>query len=263
MGKPYILRVSSQKGGVGKTVIATNLAAAIRALGFKVLIIDTDFTNPSVGVYLGLEDVNLGFREVVTGKVEPLRAIIPHYATGLSVIPGVITSKQFQPTKGQIDTTIRKLQNLNFDFVIVDTEPGYIIPQEFRMYDEAIIITTPEMSSCMSAVKLAHIYDREKLKHSLVVNRVKNKRYEISIEEIEEIYENRVEGILPEDETVPMSIAQHVPAYTMNRNSNFSKKIREVARVYSGRADVDEIEERDKPEKWGFFAFLSRIFHLR
>ncbi len=264
MAEPYIIRISSQKGGVGKTVIATNLAASIRALGYKVLIIDTDFTNPSVGVYLGIEDVNIGFREVVAGKADLHRAIVPHYASGLSVIPGVITSKQFQPTKAQIDSAIKKLQNLNFDFIIVDTEPGYIIPQEFKMYNEAIIVTTPEMSSCLSAVKLSHIYDREKLKHNLVVNRVKNKRYEISIGEIEEIYEDRVEAVLPEDETVPISIAQHIPAYNLNKRSAFGKGIGALARFYSGRATVEQTDTRDRTQKTGgFFAFLRRIFRMR
>jgi flagellar biosynthesis protein FlhG len=245
-------------------VVAINLAAAIKAMGFKVLLIDADFSNPSVGVYLGMEDVNIGYREVVLGRTEPQRAIIPHYATGLNVLPGTITTKQFMPTKSQLETLGHKLSKMNYDFIIVDTQPGLGFPEFFKRYNEAIIVTTPEMSACLSAVKLAHIYNTEKIKHSLVVNRVKNKRYEISIGEIEDIYENRVLGVLPEDEAVPISLAQHVPAYTLNRNSAFSKNIRNLARIYVGRADVGELEKSDRMVRGGgVIGFLKRLFRLQ
>ena len=165
MPNPFILRVSSQKGGVGKSVIATNLAAALKVLGYKVLLIDADFTNPSIGVYLGIEDVNIGFKEVLTNRTEIRRAIVPHYATGLSVIPGTISSKQFMPTKNQIDGAIIKLRQLNFDFIIIDTQPGFTVPETFKIYNEAIIVVTPDMTSVLSAVKLAHMYDNARVKH--------------------------------------------------------------------------------------------------
>src|SRR5208282_3013229 len=118
--------------------------------------------------------------------------------TGLGVLPGVITTKGFTPTKTQLDGIAPKLKKLNYDFIIVDTQPGSDMPEFFDAYDAAIIVTTPDMSSCLSAVKLAQIYDKWKIKHNLVVNRIRNKRYEISTPEIEEIYENRVGAALPE-----------------------------------------------------------------
>ena len=36
MGKPYLIRISSQKGGVGKTVVAVNFAAALQQMGKSV-----------------------------------------------------------------------------------------------------------------------------------------------------------------------------------------------------------------------------------
>ena len=52
LGKPYIIGISSQKGGVGKTTISVNLAVALKTLGYKVLLVDSDTTNPSVGSIL-------------------------------------------------------------------------------------------------------------------------------------------------------------------------------------------------------------------
>ena len=60
MEKPYLIRLSSTKGGVGKSVIAVNLAAALQMYGFKTLVVDMDTINPCVGLYLGIQDSSTG-----------------------------------------------------------------------------------------------------------------------------------------------------------------------------------------------------------
>ncbi len=264
MAEPYIIRISSQKGGVGKSIVAINFATSLKALGHKVLLIDSDFSNPSISVYLGLEDANIGYKEVFMGRVDPVRAIIPHSATGLSILPGTISARQFVPNRREVDALIPKIKRLNYDFIIVDTQPGYLAPEVLKMYGEALIVTTPEMSSLLAAIKLAHVYNKEQLRHNLVVNRVRNRKYELSISEIEEIYENRVVSVLPEDEIVPLSVADHIPAYSMNRRAQFSRAIGSMSRIYSGKAagSVAEKQGRDA-EGGGLLAFLRRLLGLR
>ena len=116
--------------------------------------------------------------------------------------------------------------------MIFDIAPGFVEGDLSSYYNEALILTTPEISACTSSLRLAHEYDQIKVKHNLVVNRIKNKRYEISISEIEEIYEKRIIGQIPEDEIVPASIAEHIPAYLISPSSKFSVSIRSIARNY-------------------------------
>ncbi|MGC8538211.1 MAG: ParA family protein [Candidatus Micrarchaeia archaeon] len=144
MGSPYMLRISSQKGGVGKTTIATNLASAIRLMGYKVLLIDGDFVNPSVGFQLGLEDINVGVRAVFRGRAKIPNAIAVHEPTGLHVLPGEITNRTFSPTDAEQNRIAEALHMTSYDFVIVDTSPGYTPEALLKHYDEAIIITSPE-----------------------------------------------------------------------------------------------------------------------
>lgn len=239
-GKPYIIRVSSQKGGVGKSTFAISFADALRTLGNRVLLVDADFINPSLGTYLGMEDVNIGFREVTLGKADIRKAIIPHAATGLHVLPGTIDPSEFRPTGRQVENVSKLLKEMSYDFIIIDTQPGVMNSDALRpeFYSEIIIVTTPELVSTISAVKLSKLCERQKLKNNLVLNRCRNKSYEISEEEIEEMYENKALGSLPEDDSVPVSIAQHIPAFSYHQASRFSRGIANIARVYSGRSGV-------------------------
>jgi MinD-like ATPase involved in chromosome partitioning or flagellar assembly len=260
LGNPYILGVSSQKGGVGKTTVSVNLAAALKSFNYKILLIDSDTTNPSIGFHMGLEKANIGYRDVLYGKAELEDAIAVHGSTGLHVLPGTINSKHFSPSQANIDKLGMKIKKGNYDFVIFDTAPGFVEEDLSRYYDEALILTTPEMSAATSSIRLAHRYDEVGVKHNMVVNRIKNKRYEISIGEIEEIYDKKLRGAIPEDEVVPISVSEHIPAYVISPNSKFATNIRGVARKYAS-GDLRLTTLSDKGE--GIVGFLKRLFRLR
>lgn len=261
--RPYIIRISSQKGGVGKTSVAVNLGVALGLLGYKVLLVDADTANPSVGVQLGMTQANIGYREVVSGKATLNSAMAMYSSSGLRVLPGTINPYSFIPGEKENRAFLKALGQTKHDFVIVDTSPGVSLSEPFSLYSEALLITTPEVSSCTAAIRLAHNYTAIKLRHNLVVNRVKNKNYEFGIDEIEDMYENRVIGVLPEDEAVPTSISQHIPAYLLNPRSAFSGGIRAIGRRYATRTEAVEIGVAERIPREGVFAFILRLLRLR
>ncbi len=238
MQKPYLIRVSSTKGGVGKSVIAINLSVALQLFGYKTLIVDSDIVNPSIGVYMGLADVNIGLVQALKRKIDIKRAIIPHMATGVHVLPGLVGSKYVSPTAVQLKSFFSALQRLEYDFIIVDTPPGIPFSEPIQYYDEALLITLPDEVSTISAVKMIRQYSKRGLKTSLIVNRVANRRYELSIREIESLCENKVTGILPEDDSVKVSIAEHIPLFLKSRNDPFSRSISGIGSVYASRSFV-------------------------
>ena len=183
MSSPYTIRIASQKGGVGKTTIAVNLATALTLTGHKVLIIDGDFVNPSVGIHLGIDEVNIGFRSVVLNKASYRNAIVVHNPSGMHVMPGEITARAYEPRTEQLRRLGEELRKSNYEFIIVDTPPGFAPEDALYVYDEAIIVATPDMSACTSAVRLAHIFNKNKIKHNLAINMIRNKRYELRSEE--------------------------------------------------------------------------------
>jgi MinD-like ATPase involved in chromosome partitioning or flagellar assembly len=262
---PRGIVVSSQKGGVGKTTIAVNLAAALNAAGYSVLLIDGDYANPSVGFHLGLENANIGLRAVLGGKASLQAATVVHNPTGLRVLPSEIRGEGLSAGHGQVRKLYRQLLASGYDYVILDMAPGPL-PQQllnvFRQWHgiEILLVLTPEMSACMSAVRLANIYDRLHIERRFVANKVTGRRYELRAQEMESAVGDRLLAELPEDEDVPISIANHIPAYVFYPRSPFTKSMRMLSMHYATGKEVEPIERPIRP---GFLAFILRLLGIR
>ncbi|MDE1869356.1 MAG: AAA family ATPase [Candidatus Micrarchaeota archaeon] len=238
MTSPYTVRISSQKGGVGKTTVSVNLAVALKLIGHKVLVVDADYVNPVVAFHLGLEEINRGFRSVMLGKARLNTSVSIHSPTGLHVLGGEMTQKMFEPNAAQIRRFDKMLKKTAYDFIIIDTPPGFSQQNFFGFSNEAAIIITPDIQATASAMRLSQIFDKLHLKHNIVLNRVRSRRWELNVSEIEETYGSKVTALFPEDDTVPMSIAAHIPAYLFNKRSPFSSGMSNFSRGFSLRTEI-------------------------
>lgn len=121
--------VSLSKGGVGKTTTAVNLAAGLALSGKKVLLIDTD-TQGQASFILGLKP-KAGLTELVTGELSadevltPARDNLALLAGGRSLagIKRLIDRKDFGGEM-TLSEALKPLEG-RFDYVIVDTSPGW------------------------------------------------------------------------------------------------------------------------------------------
>ena len=267
MPRPYGIVVSSQKGGVGKTTIAVNLATALTRLGYKVLLIDADYSNPSVGFHLGMQEANIGLRAVVTGRAKLPNAVAIHNPTGLHVLPGEISSKPFRVTPEHSRTLYNQLANSSYNFIVVDMPPGAMPMEEVRQFGgegslETLIVMTPEMAACAAAIRLGNFYEHIRIQHNMIANRVRNRRYELSIGEIEDAVGENLLSTLPEDENVPISVSQHIPVVLLKGNSGFSKGIKSLARRVSSKVAYEPAGEAAGARQAGvgFWAWFGRLF---
>ena len=86
-----IIAFANQKGGVGKTTSAVNLAAALGKLGKKALLVDMDPQgNATSGVGISKKEIKVSTYELLIGSASAEDAIIPTKFKNLSIIPSNI-----------------------------------------------------------------------------------------------------------------------------------------------------------------------------
>jgi ATP-binding protein involved in chromosome partitioning len=146
-----IILVSSGKGGVGKSTVASNLAVTLAADGAKVGLIDADIYGPSVPIMFGLVGAKPSARETEGGK--SLILPIEKYGIKLLSLGFFADPDQPVPWRGPMaSNAIKQLFNDadwgELDYLLVDLPPGtgdihITISQSFPIAG-AIIVTTPQ-----------------------------------------------------------------------------------------------------------------------
>jgi len=129
MGK--ILTVANQKGGVGKTTTAINLAAALGVLEFKTLLVDADpQANATSGVGVDPKDVKAGIYECLVNEINPKDLIITTSNPNLDLIPSHIdlVGAEIELINAanreyKMREALGKLRD-DYDFIIIDCSPS-------------------------------------------------------------------------------------------------------------------------------------------
>jgi pilus assembly protein CpaE len=171
--------VFNPKGGVGKTTVATNLAAAFQGLGKSVLLIDADTVTGHVTTSLGIE----AFRTVADswrdesegGPAETLSEIASPHVSGMRVV--ALTDSPLHTDildPARIASAIT-MSRSSFDVIVIDLHPSYSTLNQaiFEEADRILVPVTPDVPAIRAAVQLREVSInlgcRERL--ALVVNR--------------------------------------------------------------------------------------------
>jgi ATP-binding protein involved in chromosome partitioning len=142
-----IIAVSSGKGGVGKSLVATTLALTLARKGYKVGLFDLDFTSPSTHLILGVKDTQAQPKEE--------KGIIPPVVKGLAYMSLIYYSgDQAMPLRGEdVSNALIELLSVTqwgeLDFLVVDMPPGIsdAVLDLVRLVKriEFLIVTTPSL----------------------------------------------------------------------------------------------------------------------
>jgi len=148
-----ILPIGSGKGGVGKSLLATNLSIALAEAGRKVVLVDLDLGASNAHTMLGIRRVSQGigtFLSVPRTSFEEI--ILPTEYNGLSFVPGDAEVPGIAILKSaQKKRLVRCLESLTFDFMVLDLGPGAGANQLdfFLLGTRGIVVTTPALTSLL------------------------------------------------------------------------------------------------------------------
>ncbi|MCO5124497.1 MAG: MinD/ParA family protein [Rhizobacter sp.] len=149
-----VLAVTSGKGGVGKTFLSANLAAALTRRGERVLVLDADLGLANLDVVLNLVP-KITLHDVFTGKAALEDAIVPAPG-GFSVLlagSGMVEYSRLTPSvRDQLLDVIKTLAP-RFDRILLDTGAGIsdVVLFAVSLADEVALVVTSEPTSLTDA----------------------------------------------------------------------------------------------------------------
>jgi pilus assembly protein CpaE len=208
-----LLTVFSPKGGVGKTTVATNLAAALAEGGHSVCLVDLDLAFGDVAIVLQLEPTRT-IADLVGrhGKLDPgtLASVLTPHPSGLKALVAPVHPEAKDSIDGALVTDILRMLKDSFDFVVVDTPPAFdeVVLHAFDASDLILLVGTldvPALKSLKITTETLSLLNQPPDRWRLVINRA-DQKVGLSASDVEHTLKLPITAQIPQSREVPNSI---------------------------------------------------------
>lgn len=175
-----IISLVNQKGGVGKTTTAVNLATYLVSLGKSVLLVDLDPQgNASSGLGLNTQNLQRSLYHSLISKVHPREVIVKDKTSGLNLLPSnqelsgaAVELVGLNEREFQLKKVLNQVSN-DYDFIIIDSPPslGLLTINGLVASSEVIIPVQTEYFALEGLGQLLNTIDlvRENLQPQLAI----------------------------------------------------------------------------------------------
>ncbi len=165
-GVKNIIAVASGKGGVGKSTVAVNIAAALSLTGARVGIMDADIYGPSIPQMLGIP--------ISPPKAGENNKFFPHEKFGMKVVSAAFLTKEGQPLMlrgpmlgGIIQQFLMNVEWGELDYLVIDLPPGtgdvQLTLTQKAPLSGGVVVTTPQEVSLIDADKGVKMFQQVKV----------------------------------------------------------------------------------------------------
>lgn len=149
-----IISIGGGKGGIGKSVVTTNLAVGLALAGQSVILVDTDYGASNLHALLGISNPPQGFLDFFTQKEKNSNSLLLDtgisnlkFVSGAGDNPGSANLQEKHKTR-----IFNFIKSLRADHVLLDLGPGtsYNVIDYFNIGMQGVVLTIPEMPSVMN-----------------------------------------------------------------------------------------------------------------
>ncbi len=244
-----LITVFSAKGGVGKTTLSTNLAAAIAEGGKRnVCIVDLDLAFGDVSIVLQLFPVHTIADAVgIDRKLDPaaVESLLTEHSPGLKVLAAPVQPEAKDRINGELVGKVLGILKDTYDFVVVDTPPAFddVVLQAFDDSDLLLLIGTldvPALKSLKITAETLTLLNHPRENWRFVLNRA-DMKVGLTPAEVEQTLDLKISAAIPQSNDVPASINQGRPIVLESPRHAVSQSIKKLARecVAPTRAAVE------------------------
>lgn len=233
-----VITVFSPKGGVGKTVVATNLAAALaKRFGKRTLLLDLDLQFGDAAIMLGIQPEKTIYDLVVApGELdsEKLAGYTSAHPCGLDVLPAPLQPEDAElVTEGKLARLLEVARG-SYDAIVVDTSPFFHGPMLATLdrTDDLLLLCgldVPTIKNVRLSLQTLELLSFPAERIRVVLNRA-NSNVGIKRVEVERALETKIRADLPSDRAVPLSVNRGRPVVLADPGADFAKAILELAK---------------------------------